>query len=163
MKIYALVDPRDDSVRYVGRTVSALRVRLSAHVTDARTYLFEGKPQNCTSRKAAWVRELKAAGQQPRIRLLARVRIDQGVEAERQWIAMLLEAGAPLVNGNLRNRARDEWLCGYAAALASTYRNFHDRSLTTKTLQADGITLEQLRTAGAEERDLEQLAKALRE
>lgn len=37
-KIYGLVDPRDQRVRYVGKTVSSLQKRLDDHVKDSLSY-----------------------------------------------------------------------------------------------------------------------------
>jgi len=59
-----------------------------------------------------------------------------------------------------RTRARDEWLCGYAAALATLCRYFHEKSAVRNTLRADGITLAQLSAAGCAWDDLKQLVAA---
>jgi hypothetical protein len=56
---------------------------------------------------------------------------------------------------------RDEWLCGYAAALAAVVRLHHLPSTVADVLTADGITLEDLEDAGVEDFDLRQL-KGLR-
>lgn len=57
---------------------------------------------------------------------------------------------------------RDEWLCGYAAALASIVRLQDLRSVAKSTATADGLTLERFRRAGVEEFDMRELRKAWR-
>lgn len=82
--IYALIDPRDDSVRYVGVTNRPLNVRLSGHIK---------KPTNRGTR--AWIADLSANGITPMIRLLSAPRNDWE-QAERGWIAWFRERGALL-------------------------------------------------------------------
>jgi len=55
----------------------------------------------------------------------------------------------------------DEWLCGYAAALAAVQRLYHESSLVKNVMICDGITVAHLRTAGVEEFDLIQIVKAV--
>ena len=64
--IYALVDPRDTTVRYVGVTSSDLSVRLTQHLR---------RPTN--SRTRQWFEELSAVGLQPEIHLLSAVQPDR--------------------------------------------------------------------------------------
>lgn len=59
MHIYGLVDPRDKSIRYVGRTVD-LEYRLSQHITD-----------RIITKKTKWISDLKNSGYSPEIVLLA--------------------------------------------------------------------------------------------
>lgn len=79
-KIYALRDPRDGSVRYVGQTLAPLWSRLSDHIQAAK----RGKPKH--SPKAAWIRDLRALGLKPAIVLLEECDGDWR-EAECRWIA----------------------------------------------------------------------------
>ena len=78
-EIYALVDPRDETVRYVGVTSAGLEKRLRRHLL---------KPSNGGLRR--WFSEL--AGTPPSIRLL-----DEGTKgwarAERYWIAWFRARG----------------------------------------------------------------------
>ena len=45
-------------------------------------------------------------------------------------------------------RKRDEFLCGYALALATGWRAHHDRCMVQHTMKGDGITIEMLEAAG---------------
>ena len=84
--IYAVVDPRNNEVRYVGKTVRKLNQRLSEHLrSKANTYC------------AKWFRKLKSEGIKPEMLELEIVTEDwQG--AEIFWIAYLRWLGARLVN-----------------------------------------------------------------
>lgn len=73
--IYALIDPRDRSVRYVGQTIVALQKRLSDHLSA---------PTN--SKMRSWLGELKSAGLRPDIILLETASIDRLDERERAWL-----------------------------------------------------------------------------
>lgn len=79
--VYGLVDPRDDSVRYVGKTENSLSSRYSYHYRRS----LDGRDQ---SRKAAWIKSLDAAGLKPEIEVLEIVGQDDWQEAERNWIAL---------------------------------------------------------------------------
>lgn len=52
------------------------------------------------------------------------------------------------------------WLHGYACALATTWRNHHDRDTVRHAMKGDGITIEMLRDAGVEEYDLSAIRAA---
>lgn len=78
--IYALVDPRDGRVRYIGRTSQSLVERLQGHCDYAARY----RSQTPLMR---WLRELLAAGISPRIRALAVVSDVLADAAEHQYIA----------------------------------------------------------------------------
>lgn len=57
---------------------------------------------------------------------------------------------------------RDEWLCGYAAALANILRrpDQSDGDLVTHTMRSDGITIAHLEAGGVDSYDLEPLRRA---
>jgi hypothetical protein len=55
---------------------------------------------------------------------------------------------------------RDEWLCGYAAALGAMRRLFHHDSSVASVLQADGLTVAHLQAAGVEKFDLDPIKAA---
>jgi len=84
--IYALVDPRDGLVRYVGKSDSP-KNRLTAHLRDANG-----------SRKCEWLNELRAELLRPTLRVLQAVGYGSHSDAERSWIEHFKENG--LVNGN---------------------------------------------------------------
>ena len=50
VKIYVLKDPRNNSVRYVGATISTLKKRLTGHIWDARHL--------SGTRKINWINQL---------------------------------------------------------------------------------------------------------
>jgi hypothetical protein len=98
--IYALLDPRNDSIRYVGMSINP-ELRLRAHLTD----------REATPQKRAWLDELIMLNTMPAILLLETNILDkrEGREREKFWIQELLEAGEELLNsppigGRLRCR-----------------------------------------------------------
>jgi hypothetical protein len=79
--IYALVDPRTDKIRYVGKTTWPLAHRLRTHMADATA-----KPH---TRRARWVNGLRAEALRPTIRALEVVPTAEWETAERRWIRRL--------------------------------------------------------------------------
>lgn len=77
--VYALVDPRDDTVRYVGVTTLPLRRRLATHLTP-RSLSFQ-------SARTTWLESLIAEGLRPVVRAIETVTGDGWMDAERRWIA----------------------------------------------------------------------------
>jgi hypothetical protein len=84
--IYALVDPRTSSVRYVGKSNYPFH-RLRAHQTR----------KGVNRDKDAWVAELEAGGMEPTVKVLAEVDASEWREQEEHWIQEMLKAG-PLFN-----------------------------------------------------------------
>lgn len=80
-QIYALLDPRDETVRYVGVTKNELPMRLCGHMAQ---------PTNRGMK--SWIAELFSAGLRPKIRLLIGVRYGWE-DAERGWIAWFRARG----------------------------------------------------------------------
>ena len=80
--IYALVDPRNGSVRYVGQTIVALEKRLSDHLSG---------PTNAQMR--AWFRELRGLRLRPRIELLETVLREELDTRERSWLKQMFLRG----------------------------------------------------------------------
>jgi hypothetical protein len=76
-KIYALVDPRTDEIRYIGFTSQSLDVRLNAHIRRART---KSRLWVCN-----WMRQLLAENLTPKIQLLESVS-GNWQERESYWI-----------------------------------------------------------------------------
>lgn len=87
--IYALVDPRDKSVRYVGHT-SALRGRLAVHRYQAR--------KGYRDHRARWIRGLLLAGLEPECRVLSECGVSLAPHLECYWIATLRNQGCSLTN-----------------------------------------------------------------
>jgi len=89
--IYHLIDPRDGSVRYVGKTRGPLRRRLSAH-------LRRGRRRHDAWR--SWLNELAALGQVPAIVPVREVEARRDKLAEYEAISDAWRAGAKLLNVN---------------------------------------------------------------
>jgi hypothetical protein len=88
-RIYALVEPDTETVRYVGQTADHLHQRRADHLRVRGT-----------SARANWLRSLIAQGTRPRIVLLEEVTGTRrnAYAAETQWIRKLRAEGHPLVN-----------------------------------------------------------------
>lgn len=91
--IYALRDPTDGRIRYVGQTRQSLNRRLSGHLRRPR----DKEPHLPVNR---WIARLVAAGLQPKIELLEEgIHVVDLDEAERRHIGqMRAAAGANLLN-----------------------------------------------------------------
>lgn len=88
--IYGLVDPRDESIRYVGKCGDLGR-RLGQHL--------QSRARDAHTAKGAWINELVDAGKQPEITVLEKLAPEADWEVrERFWIAQLTVLGAPLTN-----------------------------------------------------------------
>jgi GIY-YIG catalytic domain len=85
--IYALIDPRDNTIRYVGCAVD-IEKRLAEHLRD----------KNNTP-KCRWLAELKRNGLLPELEILEVVDGFYGAfSREDYWINTMVAAGAPLTN-----------------------------------------------------------------
>src|SRR5260370_31240290 len=95
--IYALIDPRDDSIRYVGLTEYP-DIRLKQHI------LGDG---NIPKRK--WVSELNRLGLSPIMQTIETVQsLPEAFEREGYWIQYYLNIVARLVNINRPSRLQDK-------------------------------------------------------
>lgn len=89
--IYAILDPRNNEVRYVGKTIN-LKARILAHKhyveneNRGYTYLYR------------WLRKLKSNGYSPKFEILEVVDDQEWAEAEQFWITYLTFLGANLCN-----------------------------------------------------------------
>ncbi len=90
--IYALIDPRDSEIRYVGQTRQAPARRLAEHCVCS------GHSQ--ANRKVhAWIAELKLAGQRPVIVVMQQVPTwGESMTQEKHWIRHFLSLGSKLLN-----------------------------------------------------------------
>ena len=86
--VYALIDPRDNAIKYIGIT-NNLAVRFRQHL--------QGEYSN--PEKNDWIRELKVINLQPAINSLETVDSEeQARQQEKYWIQFYLDAGQPLLN-----------------------------------------------------------------
>ena len=84
--IYALTDPRDGQIRYVGKALNPNR-RLWQHIT-----------RKDTSHKCSWILGLKSCGLQPNLEILEEVDELSWADSERFWISTLSFYGFKLTN-----------------------------------------------------------------
>lgn len=89
--IYALVDPRDSAIRYVGQALKPKR-RLKEHIQSAR------KQNSKNPHKDGWIRQLLELGLCPELEILEFCCIEDSPERERLWIKKLGNGGSPLTN-----------------------------------------------------------------
>lgn len=85
--IYALVDPRDERIRYIGKTEKRLAQRLSEHISF---------PVNRGTR--AWIEELRRAGLAPKIEPITCCGQQWWEGKETFWIRWCRIRGARLLN-----------------------------------------------------------------
>lgn len=83
--IYALIDPRDNQVRYIGQTRN-LDKRLTQHVRSPLPSLF------------GWVARLLDVDLKPRIKVLCMVNTADALRIESEWIKIGIKRGWPLLN-----------------------------------------------------------------
>jgi len=88
--IYGLVDPRDQQLRYVGKTIVSLSARFDAHLNTARY-------KKRKTRTVNWLRGLLAIGLKPEIFEIERVS-SGWIETEQFWIAYFRFIGCRLTN-----------------------------------------------------------------
>lgn len=89
--IYALCDPRTETLRYVGKSNSPVR-RLERHLREARTL------RSC--HRHDWLASLLAAGVKPSLCILEECAASVWAEREQFWIAFHRAAGCDLVNNS---------------------------------------------------------------
>jgi len=87
MKIYCLIDPRNDSVTYVGFTRLNLEERLKAHLADKGN-----------TPKIDWLRKLKRVKLKPIIEQLEEVTEENWQDKEKFWIQYFKNEGFKLKN-----------------------------------------------------------------
>lgn len=88
--IYALLDPRDGSIRYIGKADNPYR-RLANHLTPGQL--------RKKSRKNSWLKSLQSSGLKPYITALCCIPRTKWQDAERMWIAKFKAEGNRLTNG----------------------------------------------------------------
>ena len=97
-RVYALLDPRDNTIRYVGCTAKQLAHRLTDHLSST------GK-----AKRFRWIKELRALNLRPEIHLLEEVTVARRLDAhavEQRWVKKLKDEGHDLLNDWPTRRAR---------------------------------------------------------
>ena len=84
--IYALKDPRDGQIRYVGKTANVSR-RLKGHIRDG-----------IISRKRAWLIDLVASGLIPEVEILEIANTENFSQREAAWIEKVANEGCNITN-----------------------------------------------------------------
>jgi DNA-binding XRE family transcriptional regulator len=89
-QIYALVDPRDQTIRYIGVSKD-VQTRLAQHMREVQ------------NEKRKWLSELYQQGLVPDIKILETIEAEQDADIiysqrELHWIRYFSQAGAPLTN-----------------------------------------------------------------
>lgn len=85
--IYALVDPRTDEIRYIGKSIRP-KERLWNHCNE-----------KSVTWRTNWIREVLSSGHRPQLRILEELAVGTDwQESERQWIAKGKELGWRLTN-----------------------------------------------------------------
>ncbi len=90
VSIYVLIDPRNNEIRYVGKTSTPLQQRLNRHRHDAR--------HGPRSHKANWLSQLLRCGYEPRMEIVQVVSVSSWEDAEKYWIGYYREIGCRLTN-----------------------------------------------------------------
>lgn len=89
--IYAMIDPRDQLVKYIGQTVN-LKTRYSAICHGVIS---------CSMKVREWVHGMKQDKVKPTMIILQETNQTDAGKVELKWIMTFLEAGAPLLNQQL--------------------------------------------------------------
>ena len=93
--VYALIDPKDESVRYVGQTIQPVSGRLSQHTHNSNN-------PNRSEYKiytGCWIRSLLKEGRSPEIRVLTELPNTDELDAcEIYWISYFRGIGCKLTN-----------------------------------------------------------------
>ena len=84
--IYALVDPRDGGIYYIGKA------------NDLEKRLYQHLRRDVNRHKCRWLESLARDGLAPTVRILETVPADEWAEAEIKWIAKGRGEGWPLTN-----------------------------------------------------------------
>lgn len=89
VKIYALVEPISNEIKYIGKTKQELRKRLSAHIHESKT---------SNTKKNTWIQSLKKKGLKPKIEEIDLVLETEWEFWEIYWIAQFKTWGFELKN-----------------------------------------------------------------
>lgn len=91
MKIYGLVDPLSNKIRYIGFTSYPLQRRLSKHISESRNIKLK-------THKARWIRLLLAENLEPTIVCISETTREKCCQDEKNTIMEFLSKGFDLTN-----------------------------------------------------------------
>lgn len=111
IKIYALIDPDDKKIRYIGQTYRNLEIRLREHVYDCIR-----RPRS--SHKVNWINKLISENKLPIIKLLDSVERENLADKEKYWILKSISEGNELTNSTLGGE-----FCTFGSKLSSDVRD----------------------------------------
>ena len=109
--IYALIDPRTNKVRYIGKTNNP-RIRYAEHVNDGKVYQDRRAYENgnhtyVPTLKAAWICRLLELGMLPEIKIVEEVTDSETIHKEAYWTDRYgLQPDGQLYNGGRVNTSR---------------------------------------------------------
>jgi len=89
--VYALIDPRNSEIRYVGVTHGNPQVRFARHLSSAK------RQKRFRSYVLNWIVNLSTSGLIPTL-IVLETGFGQGWDVEQKWIAFYKEQGARLTN-----------------------------------------------------------------
>ena len=121
--IYILIDPRNNQVRYVGKTDN-IRKRYNHHLID-----------NYKSYKTAWIKSLKNEKLKPIMEVIDEVPLNEWVFWEKYWISQMKAWGFKLTN--LSNGGE-----GFASGLLNPAHLPHVKELKSKHHKGKAIPQE---------------------
>ena len=108
--IYGLVDPRDNQIKYVGKSNNP-SARLHGHK----------KEREVNKDKQAWIKELDSLGLEPGLKILDTPTLDQWQAAEKKWI-QYYSGVYQLLNKTPGGGSRRERKQGHTAQSSMTFR-----------------------------------------
>jgi len=88
-QIYALKDPRNQEIRYIGKTIQPLKTRLCGHIAES---------VKSKHHKACWIQSLTKIGLKPEIELIEKCYTENWKEREKYWINHFRNLNRKLTN-----------------------------------------------------------------
>ena len=90
IKIYKLIDPISDEIKYVGKTKNSLTKRLYEHFTKRNL--------SNNNHKNNWIKKLISLNLRPKIEIIETVTEQNWIEREMHWIKFYKDLGCNLTN-----------------------------------------------------------------
>jgi hypothetical protein len=127
IKIYALIDPRDERIRYIGKTQQPLNKRLSQHISS---------PYKNNPHKFNWLKQLKENELKPLIVLIETCDENNWVEREKHYIQKLENLTNITQGGENGNYFTDDIKMKISQGLLKVWQNEEYRkNITQKRIE----------------------------